>query len=30
MIRKSKLGELRNYAQAALLIAECHKRGLKL
>ena len=28
MIRKSKLGELRNYTQAALLVAECHKRGL--
>ena len=23
-------GDLRNYAQAALLTAECHKRGLKL
>jgi len=28
MIRKSKVGELRNYAQAAILTAEC-RRGIK-
>lgn len=29
MTRKSKVGELRNYAQAALQIAECRRRGIK-